>query len=120
MKIEVRFKDEWRIYHVIKSAVEEAIRPILDTIPDFEKPTLETKFDFPTTFIPKEGEINPSQETFDLNSLSNSDIKFNPAIDRAKSYASQLAFCLSHFISQVLEIFGKCIQNILYHRLLVD
>jgi DNA mismatch repair ATPase MutL len=26
-----------------------------------------------------------------LNSLSNSDIKFNPAIDRAKSYASQLA-----------------------------
>ena len=91
MKIEVRFKDEWRIYHVIKSAVEEAIRPILDTIPDFEKPTLETKFDFPTTFIPKEGEINPSQETFDLNSLSNSDIKFNPAIDRAKSYASQLA-----------------------------
>jgi DNA mismatch repair protein MutL len=91
MKIEVRFKDEWRIYHVIKSAVEEAIHPILDTIPDFEKPTLETKFDFPTTFIPKEGEINPSQETFDLNSLSNSDIKFNPAIDRAKSYASQLA-----------------------------
>jgi DNA mismatch repair protein MutL len=91
MKIEVRFKDEWRIYHVIKSAVEEAIRPILDTIPDFEKPTLETKFDFPTTFIPKEGEINPSQETFDLNSLSNSDIKFNPAIDRAKSYAFQLA-----------------------------
>jgi DNA mismatch repair protein MutL len=91
MKIEVRFKDEWRIYHVIKSAVEEAIRPILDTIPDFEKPTLETKFDFPTTFIPNEGEINPSQETFDLNSLSNSDIKFNPAIDRAKSYASQLA-----------------------------
>ena len=91
MKTEVRFKDEWRIYHVIKSSVEEAISPILNTIPDFEKPTLETQFDFPTTFIPKEGEINPSQETFDLNSLSNSDIKFNPAIDRAKSYASQLA-----------------------------
>ena len=91
MKTEVRFKDEWRIYHVIKSSVEEAISPILNTIPDFEKPTLETQFDFPTTFIPKEGEVNPSQEIFDLNSSSNLDIKFKPAIDRAKSYASQLA-----------------------------
>ena len=91
MKTEVRFKDEWRIYHVIKSSVEEAISPILNTIPDFEKPSLETQFDFPTTFIPKEGEVNPSQEIFDLNSSSNLDIKFKPAIDRAKSYASQLA-----------------------------
>jgi len=91
MKTEVRFKDEWRIYHVIKSSVEEALSPILNTIPDFEKPSLETQFDFPTTFIPKEGEVNPSQEIFDLNSSSNLDIKFKPAIDRAKSYASQLA-----------------------------
>ena len=91
MKTEVRFKDEWRIYHVIKSSVEEAISPILNTIPDFEKPSFETQFDFPTTFIPKEGEVNPSQEIFDLNSSSNLDIKFKPAIDRAKSYASQLA-----------------------------
>ena len=91
MKTEVRFKDEWRIYHVIKSSVEEALSPILNTIPDFEKPTLETQFDFPTIFIPKEGEVNPSQEIFDLNSSSNLDIKFKPAIDRAKSYASQLA-----------------------------
>ena len=91
MKTEVRFKDEWRIYHVIKSSVEEALSPILNTIPDFEKPSFETQFDFPTTFIPKEGEVNPSQEIFDLNSSSNLDIKFKPAIDRAKSYASQLA-----------------------------
>ena len=91
MKTEVRFKDEWRIYHVIKSSVEEALSPILNTIPDFEKPSLETQFDFPTTFIPKEGQVNPSQEIFDLNSSSNLDIKFKPAIDRAKSYASQLA-----------------------------
>ena len=91
MKTEVRFKDEWRIYHVIKSAVEEAISPILKTIPDFEKPNIDTKFDFPTTFIPKEGETNPKQENFDLNTSSNLDIKFKPAIDRAKSYASKLA-----------------------------
>ncbi|NOZ03226.1 MAG: DNA mismatch repair endonuclease MutL [FCB group bacterium] len=37
MKIEVRFKDEWRIYHVLKSGIESALRNILDTIPDFGK-----------------------------------------------------------------------------------
>ena len=67
MKTEVRFKDEWRIYHVIKSSVEEAISPILKTIPDFEKPSFDNKFDFPTTFIPKKGEPNPNQENFNLN-----------------------------------------------------
>ena len=91
MKTEVRFKDEWRIYHVIKSSVEEAISPILKTIPDFEKPSFDNKFDFPTTFIPKKGEPNPNQENFNLNSISSTDIEFKPAIDRAKSYASQLA-----------------------------
>ena len=91
MKTEVRFKDEWRIYHVIKSSVEEAISPILKTIPDFEKPSFDNKFDFPTTFIPKKGEPNPNQENFNLNTISNTDIEFKPAIDRAKSYASQLA-----------------------------
>lgn len=91
MKTEVRFKDEWRIYHVLKSAIEEAIKPILETIPDFEKPILDNSFDFPTSFIPKEGESNPNQEGFNLNTLSESAIKFQPAIDRAKSYASELA-----------------------------
>jgi len=37
MKIEARFKDEWRLYHVLKSAVEEALGSILETIPDFKK-----------------------------------------------------------------------------------
>ena len=37
MKIEVRFKDEWRLYHVLKSAVEDALGSILETIPDFKK-----------------------------------------------------------------------------------
>jgi len=35
MKIEVRFRDEWRIYHVLKSAVTEGLKDILSTIPDF-------------------------------------------------------------------------------------
>ncbi|MEE9167565.1 MAG: DNA mismatch repair endonuclease MutL [Candidatus Neomarinimicrobiota bacterium] len=35
VKIEVRFRDEWRIYHVLKTAATEAISDILKTIPDF-------------------------------------------------------------------------------------
>jgi DNA mismatch repair protein MutL len=92
MKTEVRFKDEWRIYHVLKSAIEEALTPILNTIPDFEKPNLGGEFDFPTTFIPPEGQLNPEQQGLPLSFTGTvSAIKFQPAVDRAKTYASQLA-----------------------------
>ena len=37
MKTEVRFKDEWRVFNVLKSCVNESISSILDTIPDFDK-----------------------------------------------------------------------------------
>jgi len=37
MKIEVRFQDEWRVYHTLKSAVEAALAEILSTIPDLAK-----------------------------------------------------------------------------------
>ncbi|MFQ6676954.1 MAG: DNA mismatch repair endonuclease MutL [Fidelibacterota bacterium] len=36
MKIEVRFNDEWRLYHVLKSAVSQALKSVLDTIPNFQ------------------------------------------------------------------------------------
>jgi len=91
MKTEVRFKDEWRIYHVLKSAVEEALNPILYTIPDFEKPNLGSQFDFPTIFTPPEGQPNPDQQGLELSASSDTAIKFQPAVDRAKSYASKLA-----------------------------
>lgn len=78
MKTEVRFKDEWRLYHVVKSAVEKSLEPILSTIPDFStrEPDL--------TFFEKPGvgkhEFQPS-------------IRFEgtPKLNRAKSYASYLA-----------------------------
>lgn len=38
VKSEVRFRDEWRVYHVVKSAVTEALTDILQTIPDFSMP----------------------------------------------------------------------------------
>lgn len=37
-KTEVRFKDEWRVYHVVKLAVTEAIRDIPGMMPDFAVP----------------------------------------------------------------------------------
>ena len=91
MKTEVRFKDEWRIYHVLKSAVEEALNPILNTIPDFDKLDTGSQFDFPTSFTPQEGQLNPDQQGLDLSASADTAIKFQPAVDRAKSYASKLA-----------------------------
>jgi len=38
-KTEVRFRDEWRVYHIVKTAVTEAIRDIPGMIPDFVSPT---------------------------------------------------------------------------------
>ena len=37
MKTEVRFKDEWRVYHVLKSGVSHALTEILNTIPNFQR-----------------------------------------------------------------------------------
>ena len=44
MKTEVRFKDEWRIYHVIKAAIIESLKDILQTIPNFDRG--DTSFSF--------------------------------------------------------------------------
>ena len=35
MKIEVKFIDEWRVYHIVKSAVKDSISAIISTIPSF-------------------------------------------------------------------------------------
>ncbi len=37
-KSEVRFKDEWRVFHVLKTAVTEAIKDIPGMMPDFGSP----------------------------------------------------------------------------------
>jgi DNA mismatch repair protein MutL len=38
MKTEVRFRDEWKVYHVVKSAVTEALKETLAAVPDFLPP----------------------------------------------------------------------------------
>jgi len=94
MKTEVRFKDEWRIYHVLKSGVQEALKEILSTIPFLEKPQMAPQF-------------NPGiQSSFDLNSQHSGSDETNPlppsadhqtvpathqGLERAKNYVSSLA-----------------------------
>ena len=83
MKTEVRFHDEWRVYHVLKSGVNESLSKILNTIPNFQKNNSTVDSFFQTS---------SKQSGFRFNSgyseeINNSNID---KVDRAKTYASNL------------------------------
>ena len=82
-KIEVRFTDEWRIYHVVKSAVREALASILATIPSFEQHVEQM-----VTFG-KEIDPNQRQEPLWFTPAKQSDSGAD--LQRAKEYVSNLA-----------------------------
>lgn len=83
MKTEVRFNDEWRVYHVLKSGVSQSLSEILNTIPNFQR-------------------ISSDSSSFFQNTNNQSSIHFNSTIqdnglvsnlektDRAKLYASNI------------------------------
>ena len=83
MKTEVRFNDEWRVYHVLKSGVSQSLSEILNTIPNFQR-------------------ISSDSSSFFQNSNNQSSINFSSTIqgsglvsnlektDRAKLYASNI------------------------------
>ncbi len=86
MKTEVRFKDEWRIYHVLKSGVTDSLTDVLDTIPYFEKPVSYSDSNIPSD------QSDPGKQTgifFDRNIPEPSQSSNN--LERAKTYASKLA-----------------------------
>ncbi len=96
MKLEVRFKDEWRIYHVLKSAVEETLTAVLDIIPSMERAPQ------PFEYVPDSGPSRPHPQPALENQGGFSFVPtgqeapppsgFRPAgLERAKSYASTLA-----------------------------
>lgn len=94
MKIEVRFKDEWRIYHVLKSAVKQALAPILSTIPDFEKPFYSQSLGFEPSgsgFRLPGDRANEMQEPVPFQAPLEKRTYSTPALERAKTYASNLA-----------------------------
>ena len=82
-KIEVRFTDEWRIYHVVKSAVREALASILATIPSFEQHVGQM-----VTFGK---EIDPNQRQAPLWFMPAKQSESGADLQRAKEYVSNLA-----------------------------
>ena len=99
MKTEVRFKDEWRIFNILKSGVSEALSSILDTIPGFDTSFQQhssmsagnERFYNQTQNIPNETiTTDPNQSTMNFDQLQPlSPTKSN--IDRARDYVSKLA-----------------------------
>jgi DNA mismatch repair protein MutL len=99
MKTEVRFKDEWRVFNVLKSGVSDALSSILDTVPGFD-----TSFQQPSSTSTGEAPLygqpqRPPAETIPTNpDQGNMDLKISDFIspvqtnlERAKNYASRLA-----------------------------
>ncbi len=89
-KIQVRFKDEWRIHHVLKSSVTEALSSLLDTIPDFEKPFYRQSSYFKSN---GKSQLNPNQDTFNFRIQNeNREQSINSdGLERAKTYISTLS-----------------------------
>ncbi len=77
MKTEVRFRDEWRIYHTLKTAVSGALSDILLSMPDF--------------LAAPEGPIpGGSQGTLTLTPSPPSATVSRQSVERAKSYVKSL------------------------------
>ena len=106
MKTEVRFTDEWRIYHVLKSGVDASLKDILDTIPDFKSresvhhaPQL--SFSNPVNLPPvtRRGFPDSASEMSEKGSTHLPNMRMDQvdrsssmeSLERAKSYASTLA-----------------------------
>ena len=84
MKTEVRFKDEWRVYHVLKSGVSHALTEILNTIPNFQRISSDSNSFFQTSNRQSTIEF---QKNFEGNNNFSSNLE---KIDKAKIYASNI------------------------------
>ena len=97
MKTEVRFKDEWRLFHVLKSEVTDALSSVLDTIPGFDTSYQNGEFNrgndnfTPYSKAPRETiPTDPNQNTLEFNSSDNL-IPSKGDILRARDYVTKLA-----------------------------
>ncbi|MFB0515105.1 MAG: DNA mismatch repair endonuclease MutL, partial [Candidatus Neomarinimicrobiota bacterium] len=96
-KTEVRFKDEWRVYHVVKTAVTEAIRDIPGMVPDFAPPV---EGDRPGSFpVPAPGGFqHRSQITGLFESAPRADqvpVESNDSVARAEKAARRAGLSAS-------------------------
>ena len=91
-KLEVRFQNEWQIYHVIKSATITALKDVLSVIPDFnqfqqqsfndEASTSQLQFQNQNTNFPIEKAPRPLAN---LDSHNSADIDLNRAHSRVET-----------------------------------
>jgi len=97
MKTEVRFKDEWRLFHTLKSEVANSLNSVLDTIPGFDTSYQNSEINKgndnfnPYSTAPR-GTIqtDPNQNNLEFNSTDN----LSPSkrdILRARDYVTKLA-----------------------------
>ena len=96
MKLEVRFKDEWRLFNLLKNVVSETLQSILNTTPSFD-----ASFEFPTDDNNRFFNVpeNTSQKNIPVSSRqeelkplsSESSFVPNNNLKRAREYVSQLA-----------------------------
>ena len=97
MKTEVRFKDEWRLFHILKSEVADALSSVLDTIPGFDTSYQNGEINKgndnfnPYSTAPRETiPTDPNQNILEFNSSDN----LSPSkvdILRARDYVTKLA-----------------------------
>ena len=99
VKTEVRFKDEWRIYNILKSGASDALSSILDTIPGFDTSFYQSSTSGPnrnynygpsTDHISETIKTNPNQNLIDFED-GQKPLKNKFDINRAKDYVSKLA-----------------------------
>ena len=96
MKLEVRFKDEWRLFNILKHVVHDSLQSIMQTVPAFD-----TQFEFPTDSnnriftLPESGPEKNTPFHGQQQELKPAPYKpyFEPNnnLKRAKKYVSQLA-----------------------------
>ena len=97
MKTEVRFKDEWRLFHILKSEVADALSSVLDTIPGFDTSYQNSEINkgndnfYQYSTAPRETiPTDPNQNTLEFNRSDN----LSPSkgdILRARDYVTKLA-----------------------------
>jgi len=101
MKTEVRFKDEWRVFNVLKAGVAESLGSLLSTIPDLKQ--TERQYADPAgrgglfsgSSLRISGELDgpdPNQSTITFSKAQGvSEPSTQPNLQRAKEYVSRLA-----------------------------
>jgi DNA mismatch repair protein MutL len=85
MKLEVRFRDEWRVYQVLKSAIGEVLEALWETLPSWQR--VGARGNRPFTHLAPEQETGQAA----LGLKTQPPGQKAPELERARQYVSSLA-----------------------------